>query len=295
MQDPDWPVKPPLERYVARLSYLRELLQRFSAAVLILVAIGLMVVGKINSTVLEETRAHITDAFVPILGAMSRPAASVGEAIDSVAEFVDLHEENERLRRENALLMRWKDVALRLEAENRSLKSLLEFKPDPGITYITARVVAAPGSSFVRSVIVMAGRRDGVRKGQAAMAGSGIIGRVIEVGEWSSRVLLITDVNTRIPVVLEESRERAILVGDNSPDPRLQYLPPDEPVAPGARVTTSGHGGVFPPGLPVGVVSSVTEREIKVKPLVDLDRVEHVQLLDFGFVGEMIAERPSVR
>jgi len=295
LHDPDWPVRPPLERYVARLSYLRELLQRFSAAVLILIAVGLMALGKINPTVLETTRARITDAFVPILGAMSRPAASVGEAIDDVAELVDLHEENERLRRENALLRRWKDLALRLEAENRSLKSLLEFKPDPGITYITARVVAAPGSSFVRSVIVMAGRRDGVRKGQAAMAGSGIIGRVIEVGEWSSRILLITDVNTRIPVVLEESRDRAILVGDNSPQPRLQYLPPDGSVAVGDRVTTSGHGGIFPPGLPVGVVSSVNEREIKVRPLANLDRVEHVQLLDFGFGGEMIAERPSLR
>src|SRR5580704_12656089 len=102
---------------------------------------------------------------------------------------------------------------------------LLHFKTEPGIAYISARVIADTGGPFVRGLIVTAGKVDGVREGMAAMTGDGLIGRVIEAGDWSSRVLLITDLNSRIPVTVAGSGERAILAGDNSAMPKLVYLP----------------------------------------------------------------------
>jgi rod shape-determining protein MreC len=113
---------------------------------------------------------------------------------------------------------------------------------------------------------------------------------VVDVGEWSSRVLLITDINSRIPVLLETSRYRAVLAGDNSDRPRLAYVQPDTPVAIGDRVVTSGTGGMFPAGLPIGVVASVEDRVIRVAPLAALDRVEHVRLVDFGLAGGIVTE-----
>jgi len=278
------------------------LVQRFYFLLLILAAIALMTAARIDPVSVDQARARVTDAFAPILSVIARPAAAVANGIEAGRQLLELHAENERLRAENARLLHWQQVALRLEAENRSLRGLLAYRPDPASSFITARVVADPGGAYVRTLVVTAGRRDGVKRGQAAMAGQGLIGRVVQVGEWSSRVLLITDLNARIPVVLENSRQRAMLAGDNADQPRLMYVPRDVQVQPGERVFTSGHGGLFPVGLPVGVVAAPEGAEaeadaaglrngpVRVVPMVDLSRLEHVQLVDFGIPGGLAAE-----
>jgi rod shape-determining protein MreC len=270
---------------------IRALAQRFSFLLLTLAALALMMAGKVDTGVVEGARARITDAFTPILEAFSTPAASAARVIEAVDEIMAIRAENERLRGENALLGQWQQAALRLEAENKSLRSLLNVRTDPQAAFVTARVVADPGGAFVRSLIVTAGRRDGVKRGQAAIAGHGVIGRVVEVGEWSSRVLLVNDLNARLPVLVEPSRQRAVLGGDNADQPRLLYMPADAPVAVGDRVVTSGHGGLMPGGLPVGVVASVTERGMRVQPYEDLSRVEHVKLVDFGAAAGLVGGR----
>jgi len=269
---------------------LRALIQRFSFLLLVLAAVALMTVARMDPVLVDHARSRVTDAFTPILNIISRPAATVADVIEAGRQLVQLHEENRRLRAENERLMQWQQVALRLEAENKSLRGLLAYKPDPAASYITARVVADPGGAFVRTLVVMAGRRDGVERGQAAMAGQGLIGRVVQVGEWSSRILLITDINARIPVVLETTRQRAMLGGDNSDQPKLLYIPRGLEVTEGERVFTSGHGGLFPPGLPVGMVAARADGEVRVVPMVDLSRIEHVQLVDFGIPGGLAAE-----
>ncbi|MEI8396763.1 MAG: rod shape-determining protein MreC [Rhodospirillaceae bacterium] len=279
---------------MARLTALKALVQRFSFLLLLLASIALMMVGRVDPTLVQSTRTRVTDAFAPILDAISRPAATAAHIVETFVEIVEVHRENKQLRLENARLLQWRQAALRLEAENNSLRSLLRYKPEAKASFVSARVIAAPGGAFLRDVVVTAGRRDGVRRGQAAVAGPGMVGRVIEVGEWSSRVLLITDINTRVPVVLDNSRQRAVLAGDNSDQPRLLYLPPEAPVAVGDRVVTSGDGGMFPAGLPVGVVASVGDRQIKVQPLVALGKLEHVQLVDFGLPGALISEAERI-
>lgn len=266
------------------------MVQRFYFPLLILAAIALMMIGHVNGTAVEQARTRVTDAVSPVLNVMSRPAASVADGLEYFRQLVDLHDENARLREENARLRQWEQAALRLDAENRSLRSLLSFKPDPAATVVTGRVVGDPGGAFVRTVVVTVGVREGVERGQAVMSGQGLVGRVVQVGDWSSRVLLITDLNARIPVVLESSRQRAMLAGDNSDHPLLTYLPPNSEVTPGERVFTSGHGGLFPPGLPVGIVEVGADGKPRVVPMADLSRLEHVQVVDFGNNGGVAAE-----
>ncbi len=179
----------------------------------------------------------------------------------------------------------WQNAVANLQTENRELRGLLHFKTEPSLAYISARVIADTGGPFVRGLIITAGKLDGVREGMAAMTGDGLIGRVIEVGDWSSRVLLITDLNSRIPVTIAGSGDRAILAGDNSNQPKLLYLPQDAVLSAGARVVTSGHGGVFPPGLPVGVVTEAGRGVYNVVPAADLGRVNDVRLVDFSLKG----------
>jgi rod shape-determining protein MreC len=282
----------PVSRFAAPLKLFA---QRFNFLFLIAAAVGLMVLGKAETAVVERVRMLVTDAFVPILDAIERPVATVHQAVERVHEIINVHAENARLREENERLLKWQAIARKLEAENKSMRELLNYTPEAPVSFVSARVVGHGGGSFLRAVLVTAGSADGVAKGQAALTGEGLVGRVTEVGERSARILLITDINSFVPVVIESSRDRAVLAGDNSDRPRLLFLPNDAKPQVGDRVTTSGHGGVFPAGLPVGVIASTGDGGVRVQPFVDLDRLEHVRLVEYGLGGTLPVSAPPPR
>ena len=264
---------------------IKILAQRFAFLLLLGSSITIMAIGRADPAVFERARTAVTDFATPLLDALARPMATIANMVEEAGRLSDLRAENERLRIENDRLLEWQNIARQLESENIQLKELMAFVPDNSSHYVTVRVVGNTGGSFIRSLLVNAGTRAGVRKGQAAMTGTGLLGRVAEVGERSARVLLVTDLNSRIPVMVERSRDRAVLAGDNSEQPRLEYLTAAAQVRAGDRIVTSGYGGVFPPGLPVGSVVSVKEAGIRVQPFAEADRLEFVRLMDFGLNG----------
>jgi rod shape-determining protein MreC len=249
------------------------------------VAVALMLLDKADSVVIERARGAVSDAVAPILEAASAPVMTFNRIVEQAGELVSVAAENTALREQNERLQRWQTVAHRLEAENQALRSLLNFTPEPIRHYVTAQVVADQGGAFVRSVLVNAGAREGVSRGQAALTGEGLAGRVAEVGKRTARVLLITDMNSRIPILVGQMQDRAMLVGDNTAQPYLRYLDPRVEVKPGDRVMTSGHGGVFPPGLPVGQVTSVGEDGIRIQPFVDWGHMQYLRLVDYELPG----------
>lgn len=265
---------------------LRAGVQRFAFALLVVGAFGVMVIGKADTVIVERIRSAVGDVVTPVLDVLSRPVQTVNDLMADAQDLVTMRAELRRLREENARLLSWQNVAQRLEAENKALRSFLNYQTGPQATFITARVVGDAGSAFVRSMLLNAGARDGVRNGQAVMTADGLAGRITEVGDSSARVLLITDINSRIPVLVERTRDHAMLSGDNSRQPQLNFLPPGAQVQVGDRIVTSGHGGTYPAGLPVGVVASVSDRGvIRIEPLVDWSRMEFVRVVDFGISG----------
>lgn len=267
---------------------IRQGTQRSTFALFLLLAVGIMLIGKADPTLYERTRMAIADIATPVIGALSSPVAAGAEFIEEAKHLFVAYDENTALREENERLRRWRAAAQSLESENARLRGLLNFAPEAEATLITGRVIGDSGGAFLRSVLVDIGGRDGVRKGAAAIDGNGLVGRVAEVGQRSARVLLITDLNSRIPVLVGDNRERAILAGDNSDLAALAYLPPERSIGPGDLVITSGHGGAFPAGLPVGIVVSTGadgSGELRVKPFLAPDRLEFVRLMDFGLTG----------
>lgn len=264
---------------------LRGFAHRFAYVFLLAAALGILLLGKADPHIFQNARTTVTDMTAPVLDALSRPAVTVAQIITEARELARLREENIILRAENERLLKWQNAARTLLAENKQLHELLGFNPPEDAKSVTARVIGDSGGAFVRSLLVNAGNREGVRKGNAALSGSGLLGRVAEVGERSARILLINDLNSRIPVVIERSRERAILAGDNSVTPRLLYLPITTSVQVGDRIVTSGHGGAFPAGLPVGVVNAISEEGVRVVPYSDATSIEYVRLMDFGLQG----------
>jgi rod shape-determining protein MreC len=268
-----------------------HLVQRFSLALLVAAAVGSMLIGKADTVLLERVRAAALDVVTPLLEAMSRPVATINGFIADIEDLANLRAENARLREENARLLAWQSVARRLEVENAELRALLNFKEGPQATFITARVVGDSGSAFVRSMLLNVGRRAGVASGQAVVTGEGLIGRITEVGDSWSRVLLVSDLSFRLPVLVERTRERAILTGDNSPLPKLSLIQSVGGIQAGDRIITSGHGGSFPIGIPVGVVVSV-DGGIRVKPFGEVVRLEFVRVIDYGITGLVTGPAP---
>jgi rod shape-determining protein MreC len=260
----------------------RQALARLTLPVLIAGAFGLMLLGKADTLLAERARMGLDDVLAPIWDVLAAPMAQLHDAADSVGRLFTLASDNARLREENEQLRKWQAIALALDAENATLKANLRWIPDPAPSFITARVVADAGGAYARAVLLAVGPMHGITKGQIALDESGLVGRVTEVGSRSVRVLLITDINSRIPVILESSRAHAILMGTNGPRPRLAYWPEGVPPTDGERVVSSGEAGAFPAGLPVGTVHYTAQKVPEVEPAARLDRLEVLRVFDYG-------------
>jgi rod shape-determining protein MreC len=261
---------------------MRTAIQRTMLPILVLLSGAVVVLGKADQVLFDSLRTKVSDTAAPVLDALARPLNALGDVVDRAKMAVTTYQENVRLESENERLLQWQQTALNLAADNQQLRSLLKAVPENALSYVTARVIANSGGAFVRMILINAGSGDRVARGQAAMTGEGLVGRLTEVGDRASRVLLITDLNSRIPVTIENSRTAAVLAGDNSERPRLMYLPSADAVKIGDRIVTSGEGGVFPPGVPIGIVSAIDGGGPRVEPYVELSQLGYVLVADYG-------------
>ncbi|HET6197765.1 MAG TPA: rod shape-determining protein MreC, partial [Acetobacteraceae bacterium] len=231
--------------------------------------------------------------LAPIYMVLAEPLGRMHEALVGVTDLWDVRSENARLREENEHLRRWQSIALALDAENQRLKANLRWVPDPTPSYITARVVADAGGVYAKAVLLSVGPNHSIRKGQIALDERGLVGRITEVGARTARVLLITDLNSRIPVILENSRAHAILIGTNGERPRLVYWPEGSMPQEGERIVTSAEASAFPANLPIGTVHFSPANVPEVVPAARLDQLEVVRIFDYGLSGIIAPEAPG--
>ena len=194
-------------------------------------------------------------------------------------QSIHIYEQNQELRRELRQMTAWKEAALQLEQENARLRDLNNVQLDPRLTYITGVVLADSGSPFRQSVLINVGGRDGIVDGWATMDGIGLVGRISGVGANTSRVILLTDATSRIPAVIQPSGQRALIAGDNTAAPPIDFLEDPDQVRAGDRIVTSGDGAVFPPGLLIGQVAQDPNGRMRVRLAADYERLEFLRVL----------------
>ena len=251
---------------------------RLAMPVLILVSICLLVLSRLDHLSTHAVRWRVTEVMAPLLSALFAPLEPVRWAARQVPELFKASRELEQVRDENQKLKSWEWRAKELERKLQDVSELARTVRETGFEFVTARVIANSSGAFVRSVMINAGRDQAVQVGHPVLSGDGIVGRVVDTGGAAARVLLLTDLNSRIPVLVGRNAVRAVLSGDNGPDPRLTYLPADAAITPGDDVVTSGIGGLFPRGLKIGTVAD-TPRGLRVKPGSNLDALEYVSVL----------------
>ena len=246
---------------------------------LIVMLLGLFLLWRIDSPRVERLRMEITDRVIPNFSAITAPMTSAVNILRSARSYTRIYQQNQELRRELQQMKAWKEAALQREQENARLLDLNNVRLDPKFTKITGVVLADSGSPFRQTVLLNVGRRDGIVDGWAAIDGIGLVGRIAGVGERTSRVILLTDTASRIAVSIESNGQRAMIVGDNTSRPPLEFLEAPETVRPGDRVLTSGDGGVFPSGLLVGQVTQTLSGRLRVRLAADMQRLEFLRVV----------------
>ena len=258
-------------------------LRRLITVVLLLILFGLFVVWRIDNPRVEKFRALVIDTFVPNFEWILRPMTSVVKLAQDYQSYEKLLEQNKELRRELQQMKSWKEAALQLEQENARLLDLNQLRLDTKLTHVSGIVIADSGSPFRQSVLLNIGSRDGIQDGWAAMDGLGLVGRISGVGSSTSRVILLTDNASQIPVIVQPSGQRAVLMGDNSFAPTVEFIENVDLIRPGDRVVTSGGGGVLPAGLLVGTLAMDPNGRLRVRLVADYERLEFLKVLrDYG-------------
>jgi len=254
-------------------------LGRLMLGALIVILLGLFLLWRIDNPRIERLRMEITDRVIPNFSAVTAPVTSAVNILRSARSYTRIYQQNQELRRELQQMKAWKEAALQREQENARLLDLNNVRLDPKFTKITGVVLADSGSPFRQTVLLNVGRRDGIMDGWATIDGIGLVGRIAGVGERTSRVILLTDTSSRIAVSIETNGQRAMIVGDNTSRPPLEFLEAPETVQPGDRVVTSGDGGVFPSGLLVGQVTQTQSGRLRVRLAADIQRLEFLRVL----------------
>lgn len=254
---------------------------------------------RIDSPRVERFRARLVDRVVPSFDWALVPVTRAAGMVENFQSYSRIYEQNQELRRELQRMSAWKEAALQLEQENAKLRDLNNVRLDARLSYVTGVVLADSGSPFRQSLILNIGARDGIVDGWAAMDGLGLVGRISGVGESTSRVILLTDSNSRVPVTIQPSGESALLVGDNSAAPPIEFLESPDLVRPGDRVVSSGDGRVFPAGLLVGHVAQGSDRRLRVRLAADYERLEFLRVLrshadeGIGDAGGLVGGAPG--
>lgn len=269
-------------------SNIRLLAKKFALVLLFLSAFILMLINKTDTTIIEKTSSMATDVVSPMIDVLVVPAKGVAAVYDYFKELRHVRKDNKKLREENKYLLGILDKSKALEIENNLLSSLLNYTPPPGARFVTARVIAEEGDGFSHSLIAYTGDINRVKKGQVALSDKGVVGRIDKVGKMYSKVILITDINSKIPVMVERTRVRGILSGDNTQSPKMIFIPLEAELSVGDRIVTSGVAGVFPAGLPIGKISSIEKNDVKVSTFSNLDNLEYIKLVDYNLDDVLI-------
>jgi len=234
---------------------------------------------RIDNPRAEQMRISILDKVIPNMEWAMAPITRISQIVEDFQSYGRIYEQNQELRRELQRMKAWREAAIQLEQEKARLLDLNNLRLPPKLSIIYGVVLTDSGSPFRQSALINLGKRDGIVNGWAAMDGLGLLGRISGVGENSSRVVFLIDSNSRVPVTIKPSNQKAILSGDNTLLPILDFIENTDLVQPGDRIVTSGDGGVFPPDLLVGQAVLTSDNRFRTRLSADYKRLEFMRIV----------------
>ncbi len=236
----------------------------------------------------SASRRTVETVVAPVGELVSTPIRWIGQGVDGVRGYFFAVSENRRLRAELARAEAWKVEAVALRDENARFRALMGVRTDPPLPMVLGRTVIDTRGPFSNTRVADVGSDRGVSEGNPVLSEHGLVGRIVGVAPGASRILLLTDVESRTPVLIARTNGRAILTGDGGPNPQLAYLRTHDPLREGDRILTSGDGGVLPRGLPVGLAVKGYDGLWRVALDADNAPIDFVQILLFRDFSQLI-------
>lgn len=271
--------RPPRKRQVSALVF-----------ILVFCSLALLVLSRLDHPVVQSVRDAAMPVVAPVLSWIATPLAPVRGVIDRTASAFVSHDELARLKAENQQLRSWEWRARDLERQLMALGRAAKRVEAPQIRYLTTQVIADSTGPFARSVVIDAGESAGVRVGHPVINADGVVGRVVHVADNVARVLLLSDINSRVPVAIGPNGVRAIAFGDNGGRPAFKHLPRDARIGAGDVVATSGRGGLYPRALRIGEVVATSDG-FALQPFANLSRLDFVSVLLFDSPVRALADQ----
>jgi len=260
--------------------FIRIFITKFSFLVL-LIAFGVVfILQKNENKIYEASRGAVIDVVAPIISKLGSGFNYIFGLKELVRDIANVYKENQKLKIQLDKMINEVQLFENVISENRELKKLLHYVEAGYEHRLAARIYISSASPFSKSIIISVGADDGAYKGQVIINDKGIVGRVIEVNRKTSRILLITDPNSRISVISEKTRERGIVIGNTSNYLDLKYVRDSAALEEGEVILSSGDGELVPYGIAVGVVKKEGNNKYTVKPFVNIDEIEYVSVID---------------
>ncbi len=254
--------------------------QRFSLFALIILSIILIFAETIETKPLNYLRSFIKDTIYRVSLVISMPFKSFDNIVEDINEHMNLYNNYSELKIENDELKNNISKSDFLELENTQLRKLIEEQVSSSSNLVSARIMLDKQSPYLNSLIVNIGSNKNIKNGMAVLDGKNFIGRIVDVNFFSSRVLLVSDLNSKISVISEPSAYHAILTGHGKNALSLEYLPKNHNIKDDDKVYTSGKEGIFSPGIPVGIVK-IEKNIVTVSLFSDLSQITFVNV-DLG-------------
>ena len=251
--------------------------QRFSLFALVIVSYFLLFLETIQAKPLNYVRAFIKDAVYRTSAIVLYPSKSFSSSINYLGEHFNLYSNYKELRLENEKLKNSMKKTDYLELENKQLRKLIENQIESPSNLISSKVMLDKQSPYLNSFVLNSGSNKKIKNGMAVLDGENFIGRIVDTNFFSSRVLLVSDLNSKIPVIIEPSGHQAILSGRGDVKPTLEYLPDNHSVQNGNKIYTSGKEGIFSPGIAIGRVE-IDQDKLKVSLFSDLSQITYVNI-----------------
>lgn len=253
---------------------------RLAIGLLLLAAVVLLIMARMNHPFTARLRTSMGDMIRPVMQTFTIPVQGFRDLMQNKEALFNAYEENKQLREENDTLRHWQAVAIAMKAENESLRKLAAYRPVEDVSYVTAHVIAQSPDAYSGTLMINAGGGEGLISLQPVIDAHGLIGRIVDVGDRTARVLLLSDAMSRIPVITGNSRQHAILAGAGDELLRMTFVTGDaKEIQLGEPVMTTAEGGLMPDNIMIGTVFRRDASGLLVKPLRPLARAEYVRVV----------------
>ena len=239
----------------------------------------LFLLWRIDNHRAERFRLALLNQIVPNVEFFTTSIKVIGRIVLDISSFTNVYEQNKNLKNELQDMKKWREAAIQLEQKNAKLRALNNLKVNPLLDWVSGEVIADSGGTYNSSALLNVGVEDGIVDGSAVVDGLGLVGRISGVEGQISRIILLSDTKSYVPVIIEPNNQEAIVRGDNSSTPLVDFIRGVEKIQPGFRIYTSGTAGVFPPGILIGKVVLSSDKKIRVKLSANINKLDYLRVL----------------